>query len=87
MKNVLISLLGILMATQAIAGQFESRSSVGPSIDEYYYGTELDIARVVSHSEIPPVCHVVPVEMTYEDSKGNQHSIRYRVMGSGCLNG
>jgi hypothetical protein len=39
---------------------------------------------VVSHSEIPPVRHVVPVDMIYEGSDGNQQTIRYRVMGNGC---
>jgi hypothetical protein len=86
MKHVLVSLLGILFVGQATAVQFETKSSVGPSMSEYHYGADLDIARVLSHSEIPPVCYVVPVEMTYEDSKGHQHTLRYRVMGSGCLN-
>lgn len=87
MKHVLISLLSVLMVSQATAGQLDPRTSVGSSISGYHYGAHLDIARVLSHSEIPPVCYVVPVEMTYEDSKENQHTLSYRVMRNGCLGG
>jgi hypothetical protein len=47
----------------------------------------LDIARVISMSEVPNVCEVVPARMTYEDSKGQKHILEYRVMGNGCSNG
>ena len=86
MKKI-IALMGMLMAAQAMSGESTPTQSSGMPgmVTDYHYGMHLDIARVVSHSETPPVCHVVPVEMTYEDSNGNQQTIRYRVMGSGCL--
>ncbi|RII77408.1 DUF2790 domain-containing protein [Pseudomonas monteilii] len=87
MKNVLIPLLGVLMVTSVCAAQHNTAVVTEPAVTEYQYGQNLDIARVLSHSKIPPVCYVVPVEMTYEDSQGNQHTIRYRAMGTGCLNG
>lgn len=86
MKTILLSVLGVLMTAQAMASSQQAAPSPDAAID-YYYGKHLDIARVVSHSEIPSVCHAVPVEMTYEDSKGQQHTIRYRVMGNGCQGG
>lgn len=58
-----------------------------PPVEEYTYTTHLDIAKVVSMSEIPNVCKVVPARMTYEDSKGVEHVLEYRVMGNGCTNG
>jgi len=54
---------------------------------EYTYGTHLDVAKVISISEIPDVCEVVPARMVYEDSKGAEHILEYRVMGNGCANG
>ena len=48
-----------------MASSQQSAPSPDAAID-YYYGKHLDIVRVVSHSEIPNVCHPVPVEMTYE---------------------
>ncbi|ERI49758.1 DUF2790 domain-containing protein [Pseudomonas sp. AOB-7] len=86
MKAILFSVLGVLMTTQAMATDQPTAQSSDAVID-YHYGMHLDIARVVSHSEIPNVCHAVPVEMTYEDSNGQQHRIRYQVMGNGCLGG
>jgi hypothetical protein len=58
-----------------------------PPAEEYTYATHLDIAKVVSMSDIPNVCQVVPARMTYEDSKGVEHVLEYRVMGNGCSNG
>lgn len=55
-------------------------------IEQYSYSQHLDIARVISMSEVPDVCQVVPARMTYEDSQGNKHVLEYRVMGNGCSN-
>ncbi len=37
-------------------------------IEQYSYSQHLDIDHVISISEVPNVCAVVPVRMTYEDS-------------------
>lgn len=55
-----------------------------PEVEEYTYSMHLDIARVISHSEVPNVCAVVPVQMTYEDHRGQRHTLEYEVMGNGC---
>lgn len=94
MKSALISLLGVggallgvLMVSSALAAQLNSTAATATTFTDYHYEQRLDIARVLSHTEVPPVCYVVPVEMTYEDSQGNQHTIRYHAMGTGCLSG
>lgn len=51
---------------------------------DYQYGMQLDIARGISRSEIADACKVVPTLMTYEDSQGICHTLRYLVMGNGC---
>lgn len=56
-------------------------------VEEYTYSTDLDIAKVISMSEVPEVCEVVPARMEYEDSHGQRHILQYRVMGNGCSNG
>ncbi|APC17978.1 hypothetical protein BLL42_20400 [Pseudomonas frederiksbergensis] len=56
-------------------------------VEEYTYSTHLDIAKVISMSEVPSVCEVVPARMEYEDSNGQRHILRYSVMGNGCSNG
>ena len=56
-------------------------------VEQYSYAQHLDIAYVISTSEVADVCAVVPVRMTYEDSKGQRHILEYHVMGNGCSNG
>ena len=58
-----------------------------PVIEHYHYGMKLDIARIISRSEIPDACGVVPAYMTYEDHQGRVHRLEYMVFGQGCSNG
>ncbi len=83
MKALLVLALSSLCAT-AMADEIHSQQT---PIEEYTYSSDLDIAKVISMSEIPNVCEVVPARMEYEDSKGQRHVLQYSVMGNGCLNG
>ncbi|QQD25912.1 DUF2790 domain-containing protein [Pseudomonas simiae] len=56
-------------------------------VEQYSYSTHLDVAKVISQTEVADVCGVVPMRMTYEDSQGKRHILAYEVMGSGCSNG
>lgn len=77
---VLSSLCATAMADQASTDVAQQR----PVIEEYTYSSHLDIAQVISMSDIPNVCEVVPAKMEYDDSKGQRHILRYSVMGNGC---
>ncbi|WP_354005258.1 DUF2790 domain-containing protein [Pseudomonas sp. SO81] len=85
--KMLISIMGLMIATQVAAegAGVHSVHQVRILDAQYQANQELDIAQVISHSEIPAVCKLVPVEMVYEDSKGQRHTLRYQVMGTGCL--
>ena len=87
MKALLVLALSSLCAT-AMADEVPTdvASNTVP-VEEYTYSTHLDIAKVISMSEIPSVCEVVPARMEYEDSNGQRHILRYSVMGNGCSNG
>ncbi|MCD5992685.1 DUF2790 domain-containing protein [Pseudomonas sp. CDFA 602] len=79
-----------LCGFSAFAMAEESQTKVAMQqarVEQYTYGTHLDIARVISISQIPDVCQVVPARMVYEDSQGKQHIMSYQVMGNGCSNG
>lgn len=76
--------LGSLCGT-AMAGEAKDAEQI--PVEQYSYSQHLDIARVISMSEVPNVCEVVPARMTYEDSQGQKHILEYRVMGNGCSNG
>ncbi|MFG0818588.1 DUF2790 domain-containing protein [Pseudomonas sp. GLN_3] len=84
MKALLVLVLGSLCGA-AMAGEAKNAEQI--PVEQYSYSQHLDIARVISMSEVPNVCEVVPARMTYEDSKGQRHILEYRVMGNGCSNG
>ncbi|WP_077045953.1 DUF2790 domain-containing protein [Pseudomonas sp. KK4] len=87
MKALLVLALSSLCVT-AMADEAQADvAQQQPPIEEYTYSMNLDIAKVVSMSEVPNVCEVVPAKMEYEDSKGQRHILRYSVMGNGCSGG
>ena len=89
MKALLVMALSSLCATAALADEAPTdvASQSTPIVEDYTYSTHLDVAKVVSMSEVPDVCQVVPVKMEYEDSQGQRHILQYQVMGNGCSNG
>lgn len=89
MKALLVMALSSLCATAALADEAPTdvASQSTPTVEDYTYSTHLDVAKVVSMSEVPDVCEVVPVKMEYEDSQGQRHILQYQVMGNGCSNG
>lgn len=91
MKSSLIKASSVLVVAlcgfSSLAMAEESGAKVAAQqarVEQYTYGTHLDIAKVVSVSNIPDVCRIVPMRMTYEDSQGQQHIMAYQVMGNGC---
>ncbi|AZF59698.1 Type IIA topoisomerase (DNA gyrase/topo II, topoisomerase IV), A subunit [Pseudomonas sp. R11-23-07] len=89
MKALLVLALSTLCATAALADEAptELAGQNAPIVEDYTYSTHLDVAKVVSMSNIPEVCEVVPAKMEYEDSQGQRHILNYHVMGNGCSNG
>jgi hypothetical protein len=86
MKALLVLVLGSVCAS-AMADELVNTSAEQIPVEQYSYSQHLDIAKVLSMSEVPNVCEVVPARMTYEDSQGHKHILEYRVMGNGCSNG
>ncbi|WP_285422804.1 DUF2790 domain-containing protein [Pseudomonas sp. efr-133-TYG-103a] len=84
MKPLLFLLLSGL-ASLAVAGE-ASTQTANVSVEKYSYSQNLDIAHVVAVTQVPNVCKVVPVQLTYDDSKGNWHIMEYQVLGNGCTN-
>ncbi|KGU83239.1 DUF2790 domain-containing protein [Pseudomonas mediterranea] len=84
MKLLLVLFLGSLGAV-AMADELDTQTA-HIAVEPYRYSQHLDIAHVVSITQIPDVCDVVPVQMTYDDSKGDRHTMEYHVIGTGCTN-
>ncbi|MND79169.1 hypothetical protein D3C80_708980 [compost metagenome] len=77
--------LWVLSGVSCVALAGEAADN-GP-VEKYHYGMDLDVARVISRSEVPNVCATVPVQMVYEDHQGKRHTLEYLVMGNGCQGG
>ncbi|MFJ4144359.1 DUF2790 domain-containing protein [Pseudomonas sp. NPDC089734] len=75
-------------STLALAEESQTQVTAQQTpVETYTYNSHPDIARVLSVSQPPNVCKVVPARMRYEDSHGQQHIMSYLVMGNGCSNG
>lgn len=85
--KTLISLFIAGVSCMSMAAEQVATNQEQATVEQYTYGTHLDIAKVVSRSEVPDVCGAVPVQMTYEDHQGQQHTMEYLVMGNGCSRG
>ena len=57
-------------------------------IDQYRYGTKLDIARVLSIKlpKTEQTCQPVTAVMTYQDSNGEVRKLSYQVWADNCYN-
>lgn len=84
MKLLLVLFLGCLGSVAMAAEQDTQSAQV--KVESYRYAQHLDIANVVAATEVPNVCNVVPVQLTYDDSKGDRHIMEYLVVGNGCTN-
>lgn len=82
---IVLALVG--MSSIAAAEEAPTETARNISVEQYDYSQHLDIAHVISQSNVPSVCAVVPARMTYEDSAGKRHILEYHVMGNGCSNG
>ncbi|AWM91687.1 DUF2790 domain-containing protein [Pseudomonas sp. 31-12] len=75
----------MLLVLSLIAG-VSAQAQAQDAAVAYQYGMNLDIAHVVAITPAADVCGVVPVEMTYLDSKGATHILQYSEFGTGCSN-
>ncbi|MBD9500801.1 MULTISPECIES: co-regulatory protein PtrA N-terminal domain-containing protein [Pseudomonadaceae] len=51
---------------------------------QYTYGMNLDIAEVVAVTPMSSDCGVVPVQLRYKDSFGDEQAIEYRTERVAC---
>jgi len=75
----------ILLVVSLLAG-ISAQVQAQDAAVAYQYGMRLDIAQVVAITPMADVCGVVPMEMTYLDSKGATHILQYSEFGTGCSN-
>lgn len=84
MKRLLVLFLACL-GSVAMADEQDTRAAQ-VTVEPYQYAQKLDMAHIVAMTPIPNICDVVPVQMTYDDSRGDRHIMEYQVIGTGCTN-
>lgn len=83
MKTALFALSLITLSSGTWAAT-DSSQSPAPIVEDYAYGMHLDIAKVISTSDYN-YCGIAPRELTYADSQGAVHTLRYPAFGDGCI--
>ena len=78
---IIVALLGFSSVVAAQDG-----SATTKQVEQYRYGTHLDVAKVLSSTDISQQCGVIPAQLNYLDSQGREHVLDYQVNGSGCTN-
>ncbi|KIU53569.1 hypothetical protein B8W70_00685 [Pseudomonas sp. 1239] len=72
-------------AKDATARYAQSTKKPMPEVEDYAYGIKLDVSKLVYVSPNVRQCGSVNSMMSYEDSKGELHMVRYLVNGE-CIN-
>ena len=83
MKALLVLALSSVCLTAMADTSNTPVSNPQPAVEHYSYSSELDIAKVISMTEVPNVCEVVPAQMVYEDSHGMQHTLETKIARDG----
>ncbi|MDH0744875.1 DUF2790 domain-containing protein [Pseudomonas sp. GD03842] len=73
MKTTLIALTLTVLSSIALTAQADVKTM--PPIQEYTYGTPLDIAEVTKTPNLN-FCGVRPVDLSYVDHMGKAHTLR-----------
>lgn len=73
----------IALFLTVVAGSSFAAESAQPA----QTGVPLDVAKTISITDASRACGIVPVELVYEDSKGERHIASYQVEGGGCMGG
>jgi hypothetical protein len=85
MKYLLVGAAVLAFLNTAMAaGSGTAPNTTTTIVDNYKYGTHLDIAKVLSVATPAISCGVVPGQMIYLDSTGSKHELDYQLLGGGC---
>lgn len=70
-----------VLSFAAISAQAAEKTTVQTQ-EHYEYGMKLDIAKVVGQSEGVEVNGIIPMQLTYQDSRGAVHVMQYDVLSA-----
>ncbi|WP_339487255.1 DUF2790 domain-containing protein [Pseudomonas sp. EL_65y_Pfl2_R95] len=79
MKASIALAVALLSLTPVAFASTTSVAKVDPV--QYQYGNELDVAKVISLTDVSQERGVVPVTMVYQDSEGDVHKVKFLQLG------
>jgi hypothetical protein len=82
MKTTLIALTLTAVSAFTLTANADMKNM--PQVQEYTYGTKVDIAEVTKTPNLN-FCGVRPVDLGYVDHMGKAHTLRYETNGNACL--
>jgi len=82
MKSLLSALFLIALSGTAAAASVATAST--SKVEDYRYSKSLNIAKVVNITS-GDYCGIGPREMTYVDTMGATHVLRYQAFGDSCI--
>lgn len=74
------------LAPAAFAAEIDREPGSGIPAVKYQYGMQVDINKVLYRTDNSKKVGVVPVNVVYEDSKGEVHKIQFMEWGNGPHN-
>ncbi|UFH50952.1 DUF2790 domain-containing protein [Pseudomonas sp. KNUC1026] len=81
-SSIAFAAIATLFATSAYAQDGADRSLASNlPVEQYHYGMNLDVQKVISKTDITGKRGTVPVTMVYQDSQGQLHKVRYLEVG------
>lgn len=82
MKSAIaIAALTALFASGAYAADGADRSLAAVPVQQYHYGMNLDVQKIISKTDVSNKTGTVPVTMVYQDSQGQVHKVQYLEQG------
>lgn len=81
MKLYLLAFAALFATGSALAA---TQSTPAVIHDQDAAFVHLDVAKVLSETDISQQCGVIPAQLSYLDHQGRQHELDYVVQGSGC---
>ena len=83
MKTLLLAFTALLATGSVFAANMPDTAVIH---DKTGFFVHLDVAKVLSSTDISQQCGVIPARLNYLDSQGREHVLDYQVNGSGCTN-
>ncbi|WP_339514282.1 DUF2790 domain-containing protein [Pseudomonas sp. RL_15y_Pfl2_60] len=79
------ALAAILFSLAPAAFANQNHEDIQPV--QYEYGNKLDVAKVISLTDVSELRGVVPVIMVYQDSQGKVHKLQFLQLGGADSSG